>query len=231
VSDLQQIYLREHIRRKHRLLGVFRRLSDITESSQVQTQSIVCTHRQSLTARLPFLHDRQYEENGDYTRNGQELQPEPKRYSDDLRTPNAHKALPPGLTEGTTWTGFTDFTVIDAASPSTRPLTPLTEEAIGETQDTEMLPTPHTTEEPPEKPDEWRLHDGFLVRIHNKKRTALLTPSGLKDSPKLPEELTGTRTTRYKWTGQDKVHETYDNFTGPQAHLSLGYTWTGETCF
>ncbi len=136
-----------------------------------------------------------------------ELQPEPKRHNDDLRTPHAHKALPPGLTEGTTWTGFTDFTVIDTATPSTRPLTPLTTEAVGETQDTEMLPTPHTHEELPEKPDEWKLQDGFLVRIHNKKRTALFTPFGLKDSPKLPEEFTGTRITRYTWAGQDKLSE------------------------
>ena len=134
---------------------------------------------------------------------GQELQPEPRRLEDNLRTPNAHKALPPGLPEGHTWTGFTDFNIINTTNPSASPLTALTTEATGETQDTEMPSALPVTEDLPEKPDEWRLQDGYLVRIHNKKRTALFTPFGLKDSPKLPEEFTGTRITRYKWTGQD----------------------------
>ena len=136
------------------------------------------------------------------------MQPEPRRHEDDLRTPNAHKAIPPGLPEGSTWTGFTDFKVITAASSSTAPLPALTTEAVGESQDTEMPAALPVTEELPEKPDEWKLHDGFLVRIHNKKRTALFTPFGLEDSPKLPEEFTGTRITRYKWTRQYTVNET-----------------------
>ena len=138
-----------------------------------------------------------------------------------MRTPSAHKAIPPGLIEGSNWTGFTDFKVITTASSSTTPLPALTTEAAGEAQDTEMPAALPVTEDLPEKPDEWKIQDGYLVRIHNKKRTALFTPFGLKDSPKLPEEFTGTRITRYKWTGQDKVNETEDNFTGPQAHSSL----------
>ena len=86
---------------------------------------------------------------------GQELQPEPRRHEDDLRTPNARKAIPPGLPKGSTWTGFTGFKIITAASSSTTPLPALTSEGIGEAQDTEMPSALPVTEDLPEKPDEW----------------------------------------------------------------------------
>ena len=34
--------------------------------------------------------------------------------------------------------------------------------------------------------DEWNIHDEYLIRVHNRPITALLTPSDIQDSPKLP---------------------------------------------
>ena len=77
--------------------------------------------------------------------------------------------------------------------------------------------------------DEWKIPDEYLVRVHNRPRTALFTPSDLKDSPKLPELLTGLRTTRYQWARATEIHESQYDITGPTARLELGTHWAGGT--
>ena len=83
----------------------------------------------------------------------------------------------------------------------------------------------------PYNTDEWKVHDGYLVRIHINKRLSLFTPLGLRDSPKLPEEFTGKRITKNKFTDTYVTYETAGDFNGSMPHQSLGYTWTCETWF
>ena len=155
---------------------------------------------------------------------------------DDLRHPNSAKKVPAELPAGATWTGFTDFSVIPVQGTSAAVLsTPSTTTPSTKTSEStdEEMPQSYSSASTSssELRDEWKIQGEYLIRVHNRPRTALFTPSDIQGSPKLPEELTGHRITRYKWTGTSEVQEAQDDFTGPTAHLELGTPWTGETLF
>ena len=135
--------------------------------------------------------------------NGTEI---PKIYiEDDLSHPNSAKKVPAELPAGATWTGFTDFSVISADGTSAAvPSTPSTK--TSESTDEDMPQTYSSASTSfSETRDEWKIQDEYLIRVHNRPRTALFTPFDIQGSPKLPEELTGHRITRYKWTGTSEV--------------------------
>ena len=140
---------------------------------------------------------------------------------DDLRNPNATNQVPAELPAWATWTSYTDFTVIPThGHTTTLPYSP------------ETKTTDSTDEDMPESIEstaasstylsyEWKIQGECFVRVHSIPRTALLTPSDLQDSPKLPAELTRLRITRLQCSGSAEVHESQDDITGPTSRLEL----------
>ncbi len=77
--------------------------------------------------------------------------------------------------------------------------------------------------------DYWVLFPEKVVLVHLVDRKTLFVPKDA-DCPVDPASLDSTRTSRYA-DGKHHWQEFQDDWTGPDAHRILDFSWLGETIF
>ena len=80
--------------------------------------------------------------------------------------------------------------------------------------------------------DSWKIENGWLIRIHVRKRLTLFTPGKMKQLPVPEERLTGERRTIIRYDENQPAKVIDDDYKrDPQPGRSMMERWSGETKF